>query len=252
MDEKKQLNENESINDITNEKSVDDQSNGVKESESRLVDNRENMEETESSINSIMADDQETMEKMQSVDNQVSIDEQETTNNYEAIGNQEIPVNHKEGVGDQEPMDKQNGDGFNGTRVEKNKCNFKQMNKAKLFQMIIIVLVVVSLGANIFMFLKMNNDSNVLAGNGGKVEKLNYDVNSSTSNVISNVIDSVVGVLVYSNGAASGSGSGVVYRVNGKDAYIITNAHVVEGANNVQVVFSNQESVPAEVLGSDS
>ena len=51
MDEKKQLNENESINDITNEKSVDDQSNGVKESESRLVDNRENMEETESSIN---------------------------------------------------------------------------------------------------------------------------------------------------------------------------------------------------------
>lgn len=252
MDEKKQLNENESINDITNEKSVDDQSNDVKESESRLEDNRENMEETESSINSVMTDDQETMEKIQSVDNQVSIDDQETTNNYEAIDNQEISVNHKERVGDQEPMDKQNGDGFNGTRVEKNKYNFKQMNKAKLFQMIIIVLVVVSLGANIFMFLKMNNDSNVLAGNGGKVEKLNYDVNSSTSDVISNVIDSVVGVLVYSNGAASGSGSGVVYRVNGKDAYIITNAHVVEGANNVQVVFSNQESVTAEVLGSDS
>ena len=51
---------------------------------------------------------------------------------------------------------------------------------------------------------------------------------------------------------ASGSGSGVVYRVNGNEAYIITNAHVVEGANNVQVVFSNQESVTAEVLGSDS
>lgn len=165
------------------------------------------------------------------------MDEQETTNAYKSIDNQEIPTNQNEGVGDQESMNEQSGDGFSGTRVEKNKYNFKQMNKAKLFQMIIIVLVVVSLGANIFMFVKMNNSGNVLASNSGQVEKLNYDVNSSTSDVINDVIDSVVGVLVYSNGTASGSGSGVVYRVNGNEAYIITNAHVVEGANNVQVVF---------------
>lgn len=242
MDEKKPLNENESTNDIKNEESTNEQPTAVQEikNETESVDTQEAIEKTESTASSTLTDNQEI------------VSEQETTNAYESLGDQEIPTNQKEGVGDQEPMNKKSGDGFNGTRVEKNQYNFKQMNKAKLFQLIIIVLVVVSLGANIFMFVKMNNDSNVLASNGGKVEKLNYDVNSSTSDVINDVIDSVVGVLVYSNGTTSGSGSGVVYRVNGKDAYIITNAHVVEGANSVQVVFSNQESVTAEVLGSDS
>ena len=293
MDEKKSLNENESINDITNEKSVNKQPTDVQEiinetesvdtqeaieeteltssstteesqeivSEPEVVNNQEKIDKTEPTTSSVdnqeiareheVLNDQETMERAQSINNQISMDKQETTNAYRSIDNQKIPTNQNEGVGDQEPMDKQSGDGFNGTRVEKNKYNFKQMNKAKLFQMIIIVLVIVSLGANIFMFVKMNNSGNVLASNSGQVQKLNYDVNSSTSDVINDVIDSVVGVLVYSNGTASGSGS-VVYRVNGNEAYIITNAHVVEGANNVQVVFSNQESVTAEVLGSDS
>ena len=272
MDEKKPLNENESTNDIKNEESTNEQPTAVQEIKNEIesVDTQEAIEKTESTASSTLADDQEIVSEQETVnpqeaieetestasstltDNQEIVSEQETTNAYESLGDQEIPTNQKEGVGDQEPMNKKSGDGFNGTRVEKNQYNFKQMNKAKLFQLIIIVLVVVSLGANIFMFVKMNNDSNVLASNGGKVEKLNYDVNSSTSDVINDVIDSVVGVLVYSNGTASGSGSGVVYRVNGKDAYIITNAHVVEGANSVQVVFSNQESVTAEVLGSDS
>lgn len=37
-----------------------------------------------------------------------------------------------------------------------------------------------------------------------------------------------------------------------KTAYIITNAHVVSGATDVQVVFSNKESVNATIVGSDT
>lgn len=84
------------------------------------------------------------------------------------------------------------------------------------------------------------------------MENVNYDVKSSTTDVIEKVNSSVVGVLVYANGTASGSGSGVVYRVDGKTAYIITNAHVVSGATDVQVVFSNKESVNATIVGSDT
>lgn len=139
------------------------------------------------------------------------------------------------------------------TRIEKNKDRITKSNNFKLFQIVLVILVVVSLGVNVFIFTQLNNgSSNVLSGSGAKVEQVNYDVKSSTSDVIDKVSDSVVGVLVYSNGTASGSGSGVVYRVNGKEAYIITNAHVVDGSSEVQVVFSNQESVSATVLGSDS
>ena len=139
------------------------------------------------------------------------------------------------------------------TRIEKNKDRITKSNNFKLFQIVLVILVVVSLGVNVYMFTQLNNgSSNVLSGSGAKVEQVNYDVKSSTSDVIDKVSDSVVGVLVYSNGTASGSGSGVVYRVNGKEAYIITNAHVVDGSSEVQVVFSNQESVSATVLGSDS
>lgn len=46
----------------------------------------------------------------------------------------------------------------------------------------------------------------------------------------------------------SGSGSGVVY---GEDGYIITNHHVVDGADVVAVVFSDGARFPGEVVGSD-
>lgn len=45
-----------------------------------------------------------------------------------------------------------------------------------------------------------------------------------------------------------GSGSGVIY---GEDGYVITNHHVVDGANSVAVVFNDGARFPAEVVGSD-
>lgn len=46
----------------------------------------------------------------------------------------------------------------------------------------------------------------------------------------------------------AGSGSGVVYGDNG---YIITNHHVIAGANVISVVFHDGARFPAEVVGSD-
>jgi serine protease Do len=45
-----------------------------------------------------------------------------------------------------------------------------------------------------------------------------------------------------------GLGSGVIYR---EDGHIITNAHVVEGASEVDVAFADGSTEPAEVVGSD-
>ena len=128
------------------------------------------------------------------------------------------------------------------------------VNTNGLFKIVITLLVVASLGMNVFLFTKVNKSSSSgsSSNKNATVENVNYDVKSSTTDVIEKVNSSVVGVLVYANGTASGSGSGVVYRVDGKTAYIITNAHVVSGATDVQVVFSNKESVNATIVGSDT
>lgn len=46
----------------------------------------------------------------------------------------------------------------------------------------------------------------------------------------------------------SGVGSGVIYR---KDGYIITNNHVVEGADEVNVAFADGSTERGRVVGSD-
>ncbi len=45
-----------------------------------------------------------------------------------------------------------------------------------------------------------------------------------------------------------GLGSGVIYR---EDGHVITNAHVVDGASDVEVAFADGSTEPAEVVGSD-
>ena len=49
-------------------------------------------------------------------------------------------------------------------------------------------------------------------------------------------------------GAGTGNGSGVIYR---SDGHIITNSHVVEAADSVDVVLADGTRLPAEVIGSD-
>lgn len=47
-------------------------------------------------------------------------------------------------------------------------------------------------------------------------------------------------------------GSGVVYQSDADSLYIITNHHVIENGNSIQVTFASEETVDAEVLGYDS
>ena len=52
-----------------------------------------------------------------------------------------------------------------------------------------------------------------------------------------------------SSSSLNGEGSGIISR---SDGYIITNAHVIEGASSVQVVLYNGIILDAEIIGSDS
>ncbi|MDV5703297.1 trypsin-like peptidase domain-containing protein [Acinetobacter baumannii] len=50
----------------------------------------------------------------------------------------------------------------------------------------------------------------------------------------------------------SGSGSGVIFKVTGNEAYIVTNNHVIEGASEIEVSLYNGEKASAQLIGADA
>ncbi|HFK1724280.1 TPA: S1C family serine protease, partial [Bacillus cereus] len=102
------------------------------------------------------------------------------------------------------------------------------------------------------------------AGQSPKHKPISYkpeDV-SNPQNMIESAKEVVVGVINYKQNANSfntqdqseeaGSGSGVIYKKNGNKAFIVTNNHVIDGANKVEVKLNNGKKVPAKVVGTDS
>lgn len=49
----------------------------------------------------------------------------------------------------------------------------------------------------------------------------------------------------------AGAGSGVIYKVDGNTAYIVTNFHVIEEADEINVAFSDGQVASATILGED-
>lgn len=122
----------------------------------------------------------------------------------------------------------------------------------KAFNAITVILLIVSLVTNTYLYseikdLKENNTSSTTNEGVG----INYDVTTETTKVVDQVMDSVVTIEVFYNGMASGSGSGVVYEVNGSKAYVVTNHHVVNASETITCLFNSGESVEAKLLGSD-
>lgn len=50
----------------------------------------------------------------------------------------------------------------------------------------------------------------------------------------------------------AGEGSGVIYKKNGNDAYVVTNNHVVDKSNSLEVVLKDGTKVKGELVGTDS
>lgn len=92
---------------------------------------------------------------------------------------------------------------------------------------------------------------------------ISVNVSSQITDVVDAVTPAVVGVINIqrqgdfwqqqegSQQSEAGSGSGVIYKNTDEHAYVITNHHVIEGADTVEVVLSDNTRVEAEILGSD-
>lgn len=75
---------------------------------------------------------------------------------------------------------------------------------------------------------------------------------SGISEAVEKVYDGVLMVRNYQKDEVASTGTGFVYKIDGDNAYVMTNQHVVEGADRVTLITSNDEEVEGEVLGGDT
>ena len=68
---------------------------------------------------------------------------------------------------------------------------------------------------------------------------------------VENVYDAVVVVEGFKKGVLSSTGTGFVYKKDNSKAYIMTNHHVIEGADTVKIILSDDTVVDASIMGSE-
>lgn len=98
---------------------------------------------------------------------------------------------------------------------------------------------------------KVNNNSVAKIAYTSETQPVADIVEDVGSSVVA--ITSRVNVNDWFNGqrTAQGEGSGVVFSVSDAGMYIVTNAHVVEGANELIVSFDDNNKARATIIGSD-
>lgn len=75
---------------------------------------------------------------------------------------------------------------------------------------------------------------------------------SGISEAVEKVYDGVLMIRNYQNNEVASTGTGFVYKIDGDYAYVMTNQHVVDNADKITLITSNDEEIEGEVLGGDS
>lgn len=135
---------------------------------------------------------------------------------------------------------------------------------------IALIFVVGFLGGILGTFLTLQTSHSSTSNTDSKqvhstTVKTAYKNTTSTSEAVDKVKNAVVSVITYSDSSNQGvfekeenpdsqissEGSGVIYKKEGKYAYLVTNTHVINGAKKVDILLADGNKVPGEVVGSD-
>ena len=140
----------------------------------------------------------------------------------------------------------------------------------KVLAIILIGFLSGALGSFVTLQLYQKQGNQAANNNSNTVTQTSYKNETSTTQAVNKVKDAVVSVITYSSNRQSSlfgtdetdtdpdsqqiasEGSGVIYKKNGNDAYLVTNTHVIKGASKVDIRLADGTKVPGEIVGSDT
>ena len=142
----------------------------------------------------------------------------------------------------------------------------------KVLAIILIGFLSGALGSFVTLQLYQKQGNQATNNNSGTVTQTSYKNENSTTQAVNKVKDAVVSIITYSSSSSRQSsvfnaddtnsdsdnqqiaseGSGVIYKKDDKDAYIVTNTHVINGASKVDIRLADGTKVPGEIVGSDT
>lgn len=139
-------------------------------------------------------------------------------------------------------------------------------NAIKKALLLFAVLIVGFIGGSLGNYVTTLVTSRVkMNGNSPTSVATSYKNSTDISEAVKKVQNAVVSVITYAESSSSvindesandesqisSEGSGVIYKKDGKSAYLVTNTHVLNGSTNVDILLADGNKVPGEVVGSD-
>ena len=140
----------------------------------------------------------------------------------------------------------------------------------KFLVIILIGFLSGALGSFVTLQLSQKQGSQTTNNTTNTVTQTSYKNENATTQAVNKVKDAVVSVITYSanrqnsvfgndetdtdtdSQQVASEGSGVIYKKNDKDAYLVTNTHVISGASKVDIRLADGTKVPGEIVGSDT
>ena len=93
------------------------------------------------------------------------------------------------------------------------------------------------------------------------IQDVSLEVETGITQAVEKAGDAVVGITNLQSSSfwldqqkgnqEAGTGSGVIYKKAGDKAYIVTNNHVIEGADQLEVTLADGTKIPARMVGTD-
>ena len=136
--------------------------------------------------------------------------------------------------------------------IESNKSNKnnKNNNFNKKLGFALIILIAFALGVGLMYWYSIENPTVVTKNRTISETKVTEE---AMEDAIKKIYDSVLCIEVLNqDGSILSTGTGFVYGKDDKYGYVLTNAHVVSGATNIQGMLSNNSATTLTLLGSDT